>query len=154
MLLAGEDTTANTLAWMIWLLHGHPEAARRAAEEVRAVLGEGAHPTHEQLGQLDFVEACAHETMRLKPVAPIIIQQVVRDTVVGGVALPAGTLVMCLMRPAAVAAAHFPRSAGLPAGALARRGNRPRSAARPSASPCPSAPGRAPAPAATSRCRR
>ena len=108
MLLAGEDTTANTLAWMIWLLHGHPEIAQRAAEEVRSVVGEGAHPTHEQLGQLDFVEACVHETMRLKPVGPIIIQQVVRDTVVGGVALPAGTPVMCLMRPAAVDAAHFP----------------------------------------------
>lgn len=108
MLLAGEDTTANTLAWMIWLLHGHPEAARRAAEEVRSVLGVAPHPTHEQLGKLEFLEACAHETMRLRPVAPLNIQQAVRDTVVGGVALPAGTQVMCLMRPAAVDAAHFP----------------------------------------------
>jgi cytochrome P450 len=107
MLLAGEDTTANTLAWMIWLLHRHPEAARRAAEEVRSVIGDAPHPSHEQLARLDFVEACAHETMRLKPVAPIIVQQAVRDTIVGGVALPAGTPVMCLMRPAAVDAAHF-----------------------------------------------
>jgi cytochrome P450 len=108
MLLAGEDTTANTLAWMIWLLHRHPEAARRAAQEVRRVLGNQSHPTHEQLGGLDFVEACAHETMRLKPVAPLLIQEAVRDTVVDGVAVPAGTPVMCLMRPAAVDAAHFP----------------------------------------------
>ena len=35
MLLAGEDTTANTLAWMIYLLSRHPEALRRAREEVR-----------------------------------------------------------------------------------------------------------------------
>ena len=34
MLLAGEDTTANTLAWMIYLLHGHPDQLRRAREEV------------------------------------------------------------------------------------------------------------------------
>ena len=45
MLLAGEDTTANTLAWMIWLLHRHPEALQRAADEVRAVLGARAAPT-------------------------------------------------------------------------------------------------------------
>ena len=30
LLLAGEDTTANTLAWMIWLLSRHPEALARA----------------------------------------------------------------------------------------------------------------------------
>jgi cytochrome P450 len=109
MLLAGEDTTANTLAWAIWLLHAHPEAAQRAAEEVRGVLGADAIPVrHEQLHRLDFVEACAHETMRLRPVAPLIMVQAVHDTVAGGVALPAGTLVMCLMRPGAVDPLHFP----------------------------------------------
>jgi len=109
MLLAGEDTTANTLAWMIWLLFKHPEAARPATDEARAVLDGKGHPsTHEQLGRLDFIEGCAHETMRLKPVAPINVQEAVRDTVVGGIALPAGSLVMCLMRPAALDEHHFP----------------------------------------------
>jgi cytochrome P450 len=108
MLLAGEDTTANTLAWAIWLLSRHPEAARRAAAEVRAVLGDATvPPRHEDLARLDFVEACAHETMRLKPVAPLNIQEATRDTVAGGVALPRGTIVMCLMRPAAVDERHF-----------------------------------------------
>jgi len=112
MLLAGEDTTANTLAWMIWLLHRHPEAARRIAGEVQAVLGDATMPArHEDLSRLEFVEACAHETMRIKPVAPLNIQQAVRDTVVAGVALPAGTLVMCLMRPAAVDERHFDAAA-------------------------------------------
>jgi cytochrome P450 len=108
MLLAGEDTTANTLAWMIWLLHHHPVAAQRAAAEVGDVLGDQGMPTrHDDLSRFDFVEACAHETMRIKPVAPINVQQAVRDTVVAGVALPAGTLVICLMRPAAVDERHF-----------------------------------------------
>ena len=39
MLLAGEDTTANTLAWMMWHLHRHPEAAAAARGEVDGVLG-------------------------------------------------------------------------------------------------------------------
>jgi cytochrome P450 len=34
MLLAGEDTTANTLAWMIYLLHRNPDALARARDEV------------------------------------------------------------------------------------------------------------------------
>jgi len=108
MLLAGEDTTANTLAWAVWLLHRHPEAAAKLAAEADEVLAGAGWPTaYEQLAKLDFAEACAHETMRLKPVAPMNIQQAVRDTVAGGIALPAGTLVVCLMRPAAVDERHF-----------------------------------------------
>jgi cytochrome P450 len=45
--------------------------------------------------------------MRLKPVAPLNIQEAARDTVIGGVAMPRGTLVICLMRPAAVDERHF-----------------------------------------------
>jgi cytochrome P450 len=109
MLLAGEDTTANSLAWTIWLLHRHPPALARATAEVRSLLGEAPVPAaYEQLQGLEFVEACAHEAMRLKPVAPIMALQALRDTTVGDVALPAGALVMCLIRPAAVDARHFP----------------------------------------------
>ena len=59
MLLAGEDTTANTLAWMIWLLHRNPEALRRATAEAQAVIGDGFALSHEQLKALDYIEACA-----------------------------------------------------------------------------------------------
>ena len=108
MLLAGEDTTANTLAWMIYLLHQHPQELARAQAEVRAALGDDRVPTRlEQLENLDFVEACTHETMRLKPVAPILPQQTAHDTALGGVALPAGTLVILLMRAGAMHESHF-----------------------------------------------
>jgi cytochrome P450 len=111
MLLAGEDTTANTLAWMIYLLSRHPDALRRAADEVRAMLPPGELPAQEQLGALAYVDACMNETMRLKPVAPIIVQQAARETVVAGVRVPKGQLVLCLMRPAATADSNF-RNAG------------------------------------------
>ena len=39
MLLAGEDTTANTLAWMIYLLKRNPAALQRAQHEVRRRTG-------------------------------------------------------------------------------------------------------------------
>ena len=109
MLLAGEDTTANTLAWMIYLLSRNAAAMRRARDEVLAVVGAQALPTqYEQLSALPFVEACAHETMRLKPVAPLLIIQAARDRVVAGIEIPAGHLVMLLMRPAATDGHHFP----------------------------------------------
>jgi cytochrome P450 len=109
MLLAGEDTTANTLAWLTWLLHRNALALETARAEVREVLGGARVPESvEQLGRLCFVEACANEAMRLKPVAPIIINEAAEDTVVDGVALTKGSLVVCMMRPAGVSAEHFP----------------------------------------------
>ncbi len=111
MLLAGEDTTANTVAWMIDLLWRHPQALQRATEEVRRVIGDTPNPTIEQIAELDYIEACANETMRLKPVAPQIPLQALRDTVVGDVAVPAGTVVIGLMRRDSVSDSHVPRAA-------------------------------------------
>ncbi|NCT85277.1 MAG: cytochrome P450 [Comamonadaceae bacterium] len=111
LLLAGEDTTANTLAWMIWLLWRHPEALARARAEVDRVCGDALLPGLEQLGALDFVEACAHETMRLRPVAPINTMQAVHDTQVGDVRVPAGMIVMAVMRRDATSERHLPHAA-------------------------------------------
>jgi cytochrome P450 len=111
MLLAGEDTTANTLAWMIYLLSRNAAAMQRARDEVRAVVGAQALPTqYEQLSALAFVEACAQETMRLKPVAPFILSQALRDSVVAGIRIPAGQILMLLMRPAATDERYFPQA--------------------------------------------
>jgi cytochrome P450 len=107
MLLAGEDTTANTIAWMIHLLWRHPAALARARDEVRRVTGAFTEPTLEQIAQLDHVEACAHETMRLKPVAPILPLQALRDVTLGDVRVPAGTIVISLMRRDSLSDAHL-----------------------------------------------
>lgn len=110
LLLAGEDTTANTLAWTLLLLHRHPDAARRVREDVDRILGgREVASDAEQLAALDSLEACASESMRLHPVAPLIALEARRDTVVGGYAVPAGTLVMLETRSAAMDAAHFER---------------------------------------------
>ena len=107
MLLAGEDTTANTLAWMIYLLHRHPAALQRAQAEVRGLAGDAAALTPERLDQLVFLEACAHETMRLKPVAPFLLLQALRDTQIADVHVPRGTLVWTVLRHDSVNEAHF-----------------------------------------------
>ena len=104
MLLAGEDTTANTLAWMIYLLARHPDALRRARDEVLAK----DLTKYEDASALPFVDACINETMRLKPVAPIIVLQPLRDTVVDGIEVPKGALIMCLMRAGAIDERRFP----------------------------------------------
>ncbi len=108
MLLAGEDTTANTLAWMIDLLQRNPEVLRKAQDEVRRVAGDSSAFTPEQMSQLDYLEACAHETMRLKPVAPFFAVQALRDSVIADVRIPEGTLVWCALRHDSLQERHFP----------------------------------------------
>src|SRR5262252_6771747 len=111
MLLAGEDTTANTVAWMIYLLWRHPQALAAAIEEVRSVCGDTTAPTSEQIARLDFVEACAHETMRLKPVAPQIAFQALRETVLRDVLIAKGMVVFAMMRRDAISERHVPNAA-------------------------------------------
>ncbi len=98
MLLAGEDTTANTLAWAIWLLHTHPACLQRARAEVDELAGDPAQWTPERFASLTYLEACANETMRLKPVAPTLILQALRDTTIADIRVPARTLIFGAMR--------------------------------------------------------
>ncbi len=107
MLLAGEDTTANTLAWMIHLLQRNPQVLQRVQQEVRSLAPDPAALTLELLDQLVFLEACATETMRLKPVAPFIVLHALRDTTVGDLAVPRGTVVWGVMRHDSVSEPAF-----------------------------------------------
>ena len=107
MLLAGEDTTANTLAWAIWLLTRHPEALARARAEVDSLADRSGGWTLDRLAELRFLEACANETMRLKPVAPFIMLQALRETQVADIRVPAGTLVWSSLRSDAVREDYF-----------------------------------------------
>jgi cytochrome P450 len=108
MLLAGEDTTANTLAWMIWLLKQNPTALKHLQDEVRSKAPSPAEFTIDMMDSLQYLDACCSETMRLKPVAPFIPLQALRDTEVAGVAVPKDAMVWGVLRHASVSEPLFP----------------------------------------------
>jgi len=57
MFLAGEDTTANTLAWMMHLMAEHPEVQCQLQAEANQVLCEAERPpTFESLSALRYRE--------------------------------------------------------------------------------------------------
>ena len=110
MLLAGEDTTATSLSWMIDLLWRNPQALQRARDEVDRELGAQGDMTQwtvDDLGRLDWLEACIHESMRLKPVGPFNVVEALKDTTVADVAIRADTPVLLLMRHDTVSEAVF-----------------------------------------------
>jgi len=98
MLLAGEDTTANSLAWAIWLLFEHPDCLARARAEIDERVGDSAAWTIDDFARLEYVEACVNEAMRLRPVAPFLMLQALRETTVAGIRIPADTLIWGVMR--------------------------------------------------------
>ena len=111
MLLAGEDTTANTIAWLTYLIWQNPSTLERAKNEIRERISDVKCPTYDELNQLTYLEACILETMRLKPVAPQLPLEALHDTQIGQVRIPKGTLIINLLRsesvdPDRVANAH------------------------------------------------
>jgi cytochrome P450/nitrite reductase/ring-hydroxylating ferredoxin subunit len=108
MLLAGEDTTAYTLAWAVHQLCDSPEWAgeiRREADEVQ-----GSTPVAEDLdiaNRLIRANAVAFETMRLRPVAPVGLLDANVDAALGDFVIPKGATVAVLLRPAAIDEKHF-----------------------------------------------
>lgn len=102
MLLAGEDTTANSLAWTLYFLARHPEVQARMSAEVDAALGARALESFEQTRDLPYIDAVINEAMRLKPVAPLNVVEANRDLTIGQLRLRRGDAVAILSRAIAL----------------------------------------------------
>jgi cytochrome P450 len=90
--LAGHETTANTLAWSLALLSAFPSARTRLEDEVDSVLT-GQQPTAADAAKLPWTTAVVSEAMRLYPPAWTIERDAVSDDDVAGVPVPAGSTV-------------------------------------------------------------
>jgi cytochrome P450 len=87
LVLAGHDTTANSLSWAFERLLRTPAAYDRLREEVRAT------PATEDTGA-EYLEATIHEAMRTRPVIPLIGRRVTVPWQLGEWSLPADTPVL------------------------------------------------------------
>ncbi|HEX3433959.1 MAG TPA: cytochrome P450 [Solirubrobacteraceae bacterium] len=83
LLLAGHETTATSVAWAIERLVRHPDKLARLVAEIDAgdVAGDG------------YMTAVINETLRVRPVVPIVARMLQRELEVDGYTLPQGTRV-------------------------------------------------------------
>mmetsp|Transcript_11953 Transcript_11953/g.30216 ORF Transcript_11953/g.30216 Transcript_11953/m.30216 type:complete len:521 (+) Transcript_11953:2-1564(+) len=88
-MLAGYETTANTLATSLYNLAAHPEAMHRAVAEVDAF---GSNiPEFKDLSLFPYIEAVVNESLRLyPPVSGTIPRRTEEDMVLCGRRIPAG----------------------------------------------------------------
>jgi cytochrome P450 len=92
LLIAGEDTTAHTMAWTSWYLAQHADIQARWAQEALEVLGDERYPgEHELVSRLAYGEAVLRESMRLKSVANGVVVESLADTTICDTHIPAGT---------------------------------------------------------------
>ena len=108
LLLAGEDTTSNSIAWALFYLIQHPAVFEKLREEADAVLGANAVIADaEHLAGLKYTEAVAMETLRIKPVTPTLFLESLEDQRINGLLLKKGTTVMMQSKVAQTSDAHF-----------------------------------------------
>jgi cytochrome P450 len=84
-----------TVEWAISELLKKPEIFKKATEELDRVIGRERWVEEKDIVNLPFVDAIAKETMRLHPVAPMLVPRLAReDCQVAGYDIPKGTRVL------------------------------------------------------------
>ena len=92
-LVAGHETTASALTWVLWLLAGDVEVQREVARELDEVVGERA-PTYDDLERLPWTRAVFDEAMRLYPPVWLVSRHAKEGDVLAGREIPAGSLII------------------------------------------------------------
>ncbi|KAI3716373.1 hypothetical protein L6452_23664 [Arctium lappa] len=95
LLAGGTESSAVTVEWAIAELLKKPEIFQKAIEELDRVIGKDRWVQEKDMCNLPYIEAIAKETMRLHPVAPMLVPRRAReDCKVAGYDITEGTRVL------------------------------------------------------------
>ncbi len=94
MMLAGHETTANTMSWTWMLLSQHPQVRANLHKELKTVLS-GRTATIADLPQLSYTNSVIKEAMRLYPPVTDVSREATQDCEIGGYSIPKGTTLIC-----------------------------------------------------------
>nr|ANY58151.1 putative CYP719 [synthetic construct] len=90
------DATSNTTAWALAFIIHNKDAQEKVFKEVRYnQVGERRKIIRvEELGEMEYVQAVAKETIRMRPIAPVMPHKAARDGELKGVKVRGGTPVL------------------------------------------------------------
>lgn len=77
-MIAGKDTTANTLSWFFYMICKQPTIQEKIAQQVREAIEANSIDefvgklTDETLDKMHYLHAAITETLRLYPAVPIV----------------------------------------------------------------------------------
>lgn len=108
LLMAGEDTTANSLAWVMFYLSSQPEVVSKLRTEAKEVYPTSDTPTTiTQHQQLVYAHAVVEEVIRLKPTSPQLILQARKEVKIQNLVIPQGTNIILQNRVAQLRDTYF-----------------------------------------------
>lgn len=94
LLIAGHETTANLLAWTLYLLAQDPAADQRLHEEARAVLGGRSDFSAADVDRMPYAKTVIQEGLRLYPPGWFVGRAALAEVRLGGYTVPRGSVVM------------------------------------------------------------
>jgi hypothetical protein len=92
--IAGNETTANAMAWTLYLLSQNPEKEHKMIAEIDRMAAAGIEITFDSLGQWSYVRQVIEESMRYYPAAWAVGRRAISDDVIGGYHIASGTNVL------------------------------------------------------------
>nr|AYM47547.1 flavonoid 3'-hydroxylase [Dracaena cambodiana] len=95
LIAGGTESSAVTVEWAISELLKRPHIFDRAKEELDRVIGQNRWVDEKDVPNLPYIESIVKETMRMHPVAPMLVPRLAReDATFNGYDIPAGTRVL------------------------------------------------------------
>ncbi len=91
LLVAGHETTATTLSWACSELLDHPDIYEKLEREVDAATQGGFDAV--KVAALPYLDAVVKETLRRRPILPLVGRRLQRDMTIGDIDLPKGAVV-------------------------------------------------------------
>lgn len=100
IIFAGQDTSSYTISMSLLLLAMHPKIESRVMEELDAVFPVDCDLTMDHVNKLVYLEQVIKETLRLYPVAPLLLRHCTDDTHLRHFTIPKDTEVVILVSSA------------------------------------------------------
>ncbi|KAE8647507.1 hypothetical protein Csa_002795 [Cucumis sativus] len=95
LLLAGVDTSAVTIEWILAHLLNNPDVLKKAREEIDAQIGEKRLVEESDIPKLPYLQGIISETLRLNPTAPMLVPHLTsHDCTISGYKIPRDTIVL------------------------------------------------------------